>query len=395
MGVGLIIEVENDKIVNTKWGAPPSFGMLCKLGHLVGNKCDTPKKKGAQQAVGRGCDDSGGCREVVSAKRWRQGNGGTVGPKFLILSLLRRCLKYQLMRLSSSILDQSFEHPSKRQKMNKKSKLMYAICQVLLMHDGPLREFSLSLLPDVSLAKIDHIMFHLSKKTTVKTLKLEFHSMRYRLPYSLFSFRQLTDLRLIGCTFNHQPIFSGLDSLTTLFMDGVCIHKATLIHLLSNCPLLKTLSFLHDRVPREFPTALNHLKCLCIDLVQFTHKDVLSILVLVIKSSPYLEKLRVLDDYWDMRSRRSDSFTPEDYSDVKLEHLNELKITDRIYRNRKRQLDFVKLILAKSPVLKKVKIFLSKEVSKKKESQISGILMGSPCTSPDVRITFEESELCE
>ncbi|GKB30318.1 F-box/FBD/LRR-repeat protein-like protein [Tanacetum coccineum] len=329
---------------------------------------------------------------------------------------------------SSSILDQSFEHPSKRQKMNKKSKLMYAICQVLLMHDGPLHEFSLSLLPDTSLAKIDHIMFHLSKKTTVKTLKLEFHSMRYRLPYSLFSFRQLTDLHLIGCTFNQQPIFSGLDSLTTLFMDGVCIHKATLIHLLSNCPLLKTLdikcltfpgcdpstitdlfeclplieqlsisfgiiqSFLQDRVPRELPTALNHLKRLYIDVVQFTHKDVLSILVLVIRSSPNLEKLRVLDDYWDQRSRRSDSFTPEDYSDVMLEHLNERKITNRIYRNRKRQLDFVKLILAKSPVLKKVRIFLPKKVSKKKESQISGILMGSPCASPEVQIIFEESE---
>lgn len=75
-------------------------------------------------------------------------------------------------------------------------------------------------------------------------------------------------------------------------------------------------SFLHDKVPRELSTALIHLKRLCIDDVQFTHKDVLSILVLLIKISPNLEKLRVLDDYWVKTSRRNDSFTLEDYSDV-------------------------------------------------------------------------------
>ncbi|GJX94130.1 F-box/FBD/LRR-repeat protein-like protein [Tanacetum coccineum] len=46
----------------------------------------------------------------------------------------------------SSILEQKHLKPYEWQKMDRKSKLIYAVGQVLSMHDGPLHEFTLSLL---------------------------------------------------------------------------------------------------------------------------------------------------------------------------------------------------------------------------------------------------------
>ena len=72
------------------------------------------------------------------------------------------------------------------------------------------------------------------------------------------------------------------------------------------------------------------------------------------------------------------SSTLEDYSNMRLEHLNELEIT--IFGSEKSGLDFVKLVLAKSPQLKKVGIRLHKRGSNAEEYveanllRLSGIL---------------------
>ena len=55
----------------------------------------------------------------------------------------------------------------------------------------------------------------------------------------------------------------------------------------------------------------------------------------------------------------------------------------------KDELDFVKLILAKSPVLKKVNIFIWKGVNKDEKLRISRTLLASPRASPAVRIITE------
>ena len=53
------------------------------------------------------------------------------------------------------------------------------------------------------------------------------------------------------------------------------------------------------------------------------------------------------------------------------------------------ELDFVKLVLAKSPVLKKVRLFLHEEVSKDEQMQISETLLDSPRASLEVQIIVE------
>ncbi|KAJ0562051.1 putative F-box-like domain superfamily protein [Helianthus annuus] len=89
-----------------------------------------------------------------------------------------------------SVLEQTFDKPSKRKEMAERCKLFYAIYQVLLIHEGPVLEFSLSMHIDGSCVEIDHVLLHLSKKKTLKILTLDFYGS-YRLPLSLFSLHQL------------------------------------------------------------------------------------------------------------------------------------------------------------------------------------------------------------
>nr|GEY46161.1 photosynthetic NDH subunit of subcomplex B 5, chloroplastic [Tanacetum cinerariifolium] len=79
----------------------------------------------------------------------------------------------------------------------------------------------------------------------------------------------------------------------------------------------------------------------------------------------------------------------ECYPGIMLEHLNELEINDFVNYNKTR-LDFVKLILARSPVLKRVRIVPHYNYHREK-SQISEILLGFTRASPEVQIIVEYS----
>lgn len=328
-----------------------------------------------------------------------------------------------------SVLEQSCVIPNERKEINKKCKFIHAINHVLTMHEGPIHEFTLSIETDDSWIEIEHIISQLVQKNTVKKLALNFLCGGYQIPSSLFSLHQLTDLCLVGCYFDHQPLtFDGFDRLTSLSLQEVFISNKTLLHLLSNCPLLKTLDistyliqgsdnctiinlfeclpvienlsillasvecFGEDGIPQELPNALVHMRYLYIGEICFIHKYGLPILALLMRSSPKLEKLKlkILDDSWVEKSDRSDHVTPEDYSDIWLEHLKELEIENMIYRET--ELDFVKLVLAKSPVLKKVRIFIHEEVGMVEQMQIVETLLDPPRASLEVQIIVEIGE---
>ncbi|GJZ40957.1 F-box/FBD/LRR-repeat protein-like protein [Tanacetum coccineum] len=76
---------------------------------------------------------------------------------------------------------QSFGQPNekKSERLTERRKFFYAICQVLLMHEGPLHEFSVSMFPDElcfiddECVEMDAIIFHLSRKNNVKKLTIE------------------------------------------------------------------------------------------------------------------------------------------------------------------------------------------------------------------------------
>lgn len=82
-----------------------------------------------------------------------------------------------------------------------------------------------------------------------------------------------------------------------------------------------------------------------------------------------------------------DSVTLEDYSNIRLDHLNEIEFGN--FTNFKSELEFVKLIRAKAPMLKKVKIFIYSKVDKDEELKLLRILLQSPRTSLEVKISVE------
>ncbi|XP_076885512.1 F-box/FBD/LRR-repeat protein At1g13570-like [Bidens hawaiensis] len=322
-----------------------------------------------------------------------------------------------------SVLEQSFNQPSERKEMTSRCKLFYAIYQILLMHQGPIHEFGLRMHVDDSCVEIDHILLHLSKKNTVKKLKLDLYR-NYTLPSFLFSLHQLTDLYLNGCVIDNLPSFTGFSSLTTLNLQEVYISEKTLRRLLLSCPLLKRLTIASDAstidanedsiianfmeclpvieylsvwfsfygviistcYPRKVSTTLVHLKYLCVECLPFGHICSLPFLVLLIRSAPNLEKLKleVAEDHFDDIVRFIGFSKLKTYSDISLEHLNELEITD--LSDPKNGLAFVKLILAKSPVLKKVKISLWDQLNTDEKLQVSKKLLSFPCASPLVKV---------
>ncbi|GKC89626.1 F-box/FBD/LRR-repeat protein-like protein [Tanacetum coccineum] len=359
-------------------------------------------------------------RTSILSKEWRY--RWTKIPKLVFKEDMFEVDAY---RVESSITQDFFDKLNHRKGMTQRCKLFYAIYQVLLKHTGPMHEFSLSMVADVTCVEIDHIIYHLLSKNTVRKLKLDM-PWDYRLPLSMFSLNHLTGLHLNSCVLDHQPPFKVCFSLTSLHMECVTISKSTLLHLLSNCPLLTSVTlnnisyigvddststitnlferlpvveslsiylwtvelFIKDGVPRELPTALVHLKYVHIDYMSFIYKYGLNFLALLMRSSPNLEKLKlqIFDGLMD-ESDKDCSYTIEDCSDIWLENLNELEITNFIYE--KEELDFVKLILAKSPVLKKVMLILWKGVDKKEELQITRVLLPSPRASKAVTIIIE------
>ncbi|XP_071736694.1 F-box/FBD/LRR-repeat protein At1g13570-like isoform X2 [Rutidosis leptorrhynchoides] len=256
---------------------------------------------------------------------------------------------------------------SKTVRKIERCKFLYAISQVLLIHEGPIHEFTISLLTSGISDEIHNIIHHLSSKFSVK--KLTLNLTLYTPPSSLFSLRQLTYLYLSGCELDDQPSFIEFGSLTSLFLVDVSIRENGLVHLLSHCPRLKVLElnyeldyesienggeltiidlfeclpsienlsisfdhlecFVDNGFPRVLPSVLVHLKYLWIKDIFHIHEKRSPIIALLLRSSPNLEKLwlNFLED--EDPKERSDAIKLADYSDIWLEHLNEFQI---IYR---------------------------------------------------------------
>ncbi|KAI7728731.1 hypothetical protein M8C21_005305 [Ambrosia artemisiifolia] len=308
-----------------------------------------------------------------------------------------------------------------RRKKNLRCKLFCAIHQVLLLRQGPIHEFRLAMDADDTCFEIDQIILYLSRNHTLKKLTFFFHDFRtsaYGLPLSFFSLDHLTDLDLEHCAFNHKPIFNGFISLATLSLTNVKFSKETLLHLLSNCPSLKILrlmlfhtDFLSDEkpstmelfkclpviehlktwsyiipsliqasVPEEPPTLLIHLKYVCIKAMCFVDGYGLPFLAVLTKCCPNLEKIKLkINSDWD--GEIDDVVVEEcavklkEYSDVRLEHLNELEI--KYFTNLEPELEFVKFILARSPALKKV-MLLTDMHDENEESEVLETLLSAP-----------------
>ncbi|KAJ0903598.1 putative FBD domain, leucine-rich repeat domain superfamily, F-box-like domain superfamily [Helianthus annuus] len=258
-----------------------------------------------------------------------------------------------------SAIELRLNKPSKRKDMAKRCKFFYAIYQVLLMHEGPIHEFTLSMEVDTSCVEIDHIILHLSKKNTLKMLKLDLDAGADE-GHSVWTHKKTLHRLLSSC-----PLLKrlALGHGMTILYD---VEGSTIVDLFGCVPVIEYLyvvvfgleDFLPKRLPKKLPTSLVHLKYLCVtvDTLCFTNIYGLPFLALLFRSSPNLETVKLVmwgeEPYVDEDDLGS--FTLDDYSDITLEHLKEFEILD--FTDSENELDFVRLILAKSPVLKKMTV---------------------------------------
>ncbi|XP_071703591.1 F-box/FBD/LRR-repeat protein At1g13570-like [Rutidosis leptorrhynchoides] len=120
--------------------------------------------------------------------------------------------------------------------------------------------------------------------------------------------------------------------------------------------------------------------------MRFRNDDWLRFLVLMIRSSPNMEKLKLVCFEEHLTDLDDDLFyvTMQDCSDIWLEHLIELEIS--VFGNKKFDLEIVKLILAKSPNLKTVRLMVH---NKEDELKLLEALLPSPRASPMVEIIVD------
>ncbi|KAK9054437.1 hypothetical protein SSX86_025515 [Deinandra increscens subsp. villosa] len=279
-------------------------------------------------------------------------------------------------------------------------KPFYDLLQILKLHQGLIHEFTLDIDLAYDFFGLDQIILYLSKNHAVKKLTLTGldGSDSDKLPLSVFSLHHLTDLSLSYFDIEPQAIFNEFGSLRSLFLDGIDISFESLRHLLSSCPALKTLSLfivrlsnrdctiirlfeclpsvehltiyaadlewlVVDSVPQSLPTLLVSLKYFCFEDFCFADGRGLPFLLVLIKCSPNLQKIKLqVGSYHnchegDHEFDEEEEYHPivwEEYSDVLLENLIELEIER--FNNSKPEMEFVKFILARSPKLNKVSI---------------------------------------
>ncbi|KAI3818343.1 hypothetical protein L1987_12148 [Smallanthus sonchifolius] len=159
-------------------------------------------------------------------------------------------------------------------------------------------------------------------------------------------------------------------------------------HLCMSCYPIKC--FATGVMPQKLPTSLVHLKSLHLLGLSFARElDLLSALLLV-TSSPNIETI-ILEMEANPREAMSQTtmnlVDQQDYSHVLLDHLRAIQIIN--LTNAKTGMDFVKLILAKSPMLRIVDIVMDKWLNIHDEVKMLKELLQYPRASARAEIRSE------
>nr|GEW21906.1 hypothetical protein [Tanacetum cinerariifolium] len=118
---------------------------------------------------------------------------------------------------------------------------------------------------------------------------------------------------------------------------------------------------------QQLPTSFANLENLLLAL-RLTDQDEISSALCLIRNSPNLERLTLRFEKSDGPQVSMNSLDLQDYSAFNFDYLEKLEMLN--YSNLDLELEFVKLVMAKSPVLEKVRIELNDEVSVDEELDI-------------------------
>ncbi|KAI3818341.1 hypothetical protein L1987_12146 [Smallanthus sonchifolius] len=258
-------------------------------------------------------------------------------------------------------------------------------------------------------------------------------SPHHKLPSSFFSFQNLTHLKLLKCAIHPLASFSGFGRLTSLCFYDVVITKSALLRFLSCCPKIKNFTLIENSscftesgcsdfvdlfqclpliehlemisysikffalgvIPQKFTNAIVHLNFLCISELSFKKEDELCAVLLLVSRSPNIEKIKLETCSYSTRkvmSHTKDFFDLLGYSRISLEHLRELEITH--FTGMKPEMDFVKVILAKSPMLEKVRLVFAEQINITDRLETLEGLLEFPRASSIAKVTFGRSRMC-
>ncbi|KAL4579004.1 hypothetical protein LXL04_015139 [Taraxacum kok-saghyz] len=328
-------------------------------------------------------------------------------------SILSRRWRYSWRTIPKLAFDDSDD--SDDDEINQ-DKFVKAIFHVLLLHRSPILEFSLYSTKKEINSEIDLMILHLSSSNNVKKIVLYiFIAEGFCLPYSFYSLQGLEHIDLSFCTFKPPLMNKGFSMLKSLQLYECSVTSKMLLEFLTNCPLLEEFTWsggderyielteselvdllkclpsvqvlkiprLHIKhlvagsTPHKLPTSLPHLRILDLGVCYLE----LSSLLCVISSSPNLEKLK-LEMCWD-----HGWFCPEqtleklddlkDYTGLNLDHFKELEITN-FTECGSSWMEFVKVVMGRSPMLKRATIALSTSVSVDKEVEMYQDLIRFP-----------------
>ncbi|CAH1416820.1 unnamed protein product [Lactuca virosa] len=349
-------------------------------------------------------------------------------------SILSRKWRYRWTKIPVLVFDDKLVNGSYRRRQLKRYKLINSIFLVLLLHKGPILDFSISIGDRETVNELDQIILHLSRSNNSKKFNFKLCLAErfeiYKIPSSFFSLQGLEHLDLTYCAFELPSIFHGFIFLKSLRFRNVEIAAKMLQKLLTRCPLLEKFILIENQegfttggdtctfielfeclpsiqvlkisetyikhfaaggMPQTLPTPLIHLRILVFN-VCFLEKDELSSVLCVISSSPNLEKIRMemsSNDKLSAQETSNNFLDLQDYSGLKLNHLKELEITR--FSILALEMEFLKLIMVISTVLEKARIELNPNVSVDQELNLLRDLvrMSFPRASPAADVIIE------
>ncbi|MFS8021651.1 putative F-box domain, FBD domain, leucine-rich repeat domain superfamily [Helianthus anomalus] len=344
-------------------------------------------------------------------------------------SILSHNWRNQCLNIPKLMFDDAvFQGPTCKN-LSIRFKLLYIVYPILLLHQGPLLEFSLSISQLISCCEIDQIILHLSRIATLKKLTLCIESGDdHKLLPAFFNLQQLTVLKLQKCVFQPPVTFKGFSRLISLSFNNVSITAKVFLRFISNCPQLKDFTLIGDEkhlmgcwnsdfvelfeclplverlcmswypikcfatgvMPQKLPTSLVHIKYLHLQGLSFAREIDLHSALLLVTSSPNIDTI-ILEMQYNPNEAVSQTamnlIDQQDYSYVVMDHLRVITITN--FTNMKTGMDFVKLILAKSPMLKIVDIMIDKRVDIHGEVKMLKELLQYPRASTRAEIRFD------
>ena len=162
-------------------------------------------------------------------------------------SILSRNWRHHCANIPKLQFDDELFEGSAYNKLPIKCKLTHVIYPILLLHRGPILDFSLCFSELSSCYQIDQIILYLLKSSTVKKFMLCIGvGDNHKLPPSFFMMQQLTCLTLQNCAFQPPSTFCGFSRLTSLYFHNVSIVCKVLLRFIVNCPLLKSFTLVNS-----------------------------------------------------------------------------------------------------------------------------------------------------